>query len=225
MKEIAIKCYSSGRAKVRTKDVHVENENLATQIKIDFTETGYENYEKGVDLKTKQNLLRYFLGRDPVVIKELEYENTIWGEMVITPFVFSEENNLKARYLTDYSITIQRRDSLAGGAHGSGDAIIELKNILQLHIEDFNNPHQLTAEDIHLGNVQNYGIAIQEEMEADDDKVETLTNEKYVTPQRVRSTFISFGDLNNENSRIRSTFYTKDEIDHRKIDGKKIKRW
>ncbi len=51
---------------------------------------------------------------------------------------------------------------------------------LNLHLVDFNNPHQVTKAQIGLGNVQNYATATQAEAEAG------ASNARYMTPQRTR---------------------------------------
>ena len=113
MKKINIQCYDNGRATLKTKDVHIESENIASIIEVDFSQTEYKNYQKGLDIKSGSYLLRYFLGNDEIVFKELTYENTLPGELVITPFVFDEVNDRKVRYLTDYSVIIHKRTSIA----------------------------------------------------------------------------------------------------------------
>lgn len=113
MKKINIQCYDNGRASLKTKDVHIESENIASIIEVDFSQVEYKNYQKGLDIESGSYLLRYFLGNDEVVFKELTYENTLPGELVITPFVFDEVNDRKVRYLTDNSVIIHKRRSVA----------------------------------------------------------------------------------------------------------------
>ncbi len=113
MKKINIQCYDNGRATLNTKDVHIESENIASIIEVDFSQIEYKDYQKGIDIQSGSYLLRYFLGNDEVVFKELTYENTLPGELVITPFVFDEVNDRKVRYLTDYSVIIHKRRSIA----------------------------------------------------------------------------------------------------------------
>ena len=126
MKKINIQCYDNGRATLKTKDVHIESENIASVIEIDFSQTEYKNCQKGVDIESGSYLLRYLLGNDEVVFKELTYENTLPGELVITPFVFDEVNDRKVRYLTDYSAIIHKRRSIASqDAPDNVDLILE----------------------------------------------------------------------------------------------------
>jgi hypothetical protein len=49
-------------------------------------------------------------------------------------------------------------------------------NLLEAHISNYNNPHQTNAEQVGLGNVQNYGIATQADCAAG------TSNTLYVTP-------------------------------------------
>lgn len=52
-------------------------------------------------------------------------------------------------------------------------------NTLDAHLGNSNNPHNVTAAQVQLGNVQNYGIATQAEAEAG------TANNRYATPLRV----------------------------------------
>lgn len=126
MKKINIQCYDNGRATLKTKDIHIESENMASIIEVDFSQTEYKNYQKGVDIQSGSYLLRYLLGNDEVVFKELTYENTLPGELVITPFVFDEVNDRKVRYLTDNSVIIHKRRSIASqDVPDNADLILE----------------------------------------------------------------------------------------------------
>ncbi len=158
MKKINIQCYDNGRATLKTKDIHIESENIASVIEVDFSQVEYKDYQKGVDIQSGSYLLRYFLGNDEVVFKELTYENTLPGELVITPFVFDEVNDRKVRYLTDNSVIINKRESIASqDVPDNFDVILEdIKEFLEgetvgkldAHIEDLNNPHGVTAEQV-----------------------------------------------------------------------------
>lgn len=126
MKKINIQCYDNGRASLKTKDIHIESENIASIIEVDFSQVEYKNYQKGLDIESGSYLLRYFLGNDEVVFKELTYENTLPGELVITPFVFDEVNDRKVRYLTDNSVIIHKRRSVASqDVPDNADLILE----------------------------------------------------------------------------------------------------
>lgn len=161
MKKINIQCYDNGRASLKTKDIHIESENIASIIEVDFSQVEYKDYQKGLDIESGSYLLRYFLGNDEVVFKELTYENTLPGELVITPFVFDEVNDRKVRYLTDNSVIIHKRRSIASqDVPDNFDLILEeMSNLLEettdkigqkvdTHIEDLDNPHGVTAEQV-----------------------------------------------------------------------------
>jgi hypothetical protein len=91
MKQINVMCKPSGVAIVTTSDVHIDNESNASKIVIDFTLClDYLGENKWVDLVMGDGTsLRYDLGTEDIVTKELEYQNTIAGEMVITPFIYN----------------------------------------------------------------------------------------------------------------------------------------
>lgn len=96
--------------------------------------------------------------------------------------------------ITDDNITDLRNDKDLCGKVDSliaGD-VISLAEALDEHKTDNTNPHQVTKEQVGLGNVQNYGIATQSEAEAG------TSNTKYMTPLRVAqaiksTTKIAFG--------------------------------
>lgn len=53
------------------------------------------------------------------------------------------------------------------------------------HLEDFNNPHQVTKAQVGLGNVQNYPIATQAEA------ISGTRNDRYMTPDRTNEFYLS----------------------------------
>ena len=60
MKKINIQCYDNGRATLKTKDIHIESENIASIIEVDFSQVEYKDYQKGLDIESGSYLLRYF---------------------------------------------------------------------------------------------------------------------------------------------------------------------
>lgn len=72
----------------------------------------------------------------------------------------------------------------AGLTAAQGKALKVMFDALQQaannHINDLNNPHQVTAEQVALGNVQNFGIATQAEAETG------TAADKYMTPVRTK---------------------------------------
>ena len=80
---------------------------------------------------------------------------------------------------------------------------------LNLHLNNFNNPHQVTKTQVGLGSVLNYGIATQAEA------IAGTSNAKYMTPLRVAEAIVAQGgnligphiaDLNNPHQ------VTKDQV-------------
>lgn len=59
-------------------------------------------------------------------------------------------------------------------------ALQDLEQEFQNHLNDSNNPHDVTKSQIGLSNVQNYGVATQSEAEAG------TSNVKYMTPLRTK---------------------------------------
>lgn len=101
MKIIKVICKAIGTAIVTTGEVHSENENKASKIVIDFTELAlaYPDWNKWVDIVVDGEddiySMRYDLGTEIIVEKELEYENTIAGHMTITPFLYDGITKIK----------------------------------------------------------------------------------------------------------------------------------
>ena len=101
MKIVKVVCKAIGTAIVTTGEVHSENENKASKIVIDFTElaAAYPDWNKWVDIVVDGEddiySMRYDLGTEIVVEKELEYENTIAGHMTITPFLYDGVTKVK----------------------------------------------------------------------------------------------------------------------------------
>ena len=54
---------------------------------------------------------------------------------------------------------------------------------VNLHVNDFNNPHNVTKEQLGLSHIENYPIATKEEALAG-----TLSN-RYLTPERLKDVF------------------------------------
>jgi hypothetical protein len=101
MKIIKVIIKAIGTAIVTTGEVHSENENKASKIVLDFTEVAeaYPDWNKWVDIIVDGEVdiysMRYDLGTDIIVEKELEYENTLAGHMTITPFLYDGVSKIK----------------------------------------------------------------------------------------------------------------------------------
>ena len=76
----------------------------------------------------------------------------------------------------------------------------ELKNqydtIINNHISDISNPHNVSKIQVGLGNVLNYGIATKAEAQAG------TSNEKYMTPLRVQDFLNANGITTNDNGNV-----------------------
>ncbi|MDA3779719.1 MAG: hypothetical protein PF487_05770 [Bacteroidales bacterium] len=127
MKKISIVCYDSGKAKVTTSDVVINNENNATELEIDFSGTLYASENKWVDIVLSDgSSLRYDLGVGEIVTKDLEYPDTIAGEIIFTPFIYDGVNKIK--YRTNYSIIVyKQKEAGTSSAIERDDYIFELK--------------------------------------------------------------------------------------------------
>lgn len=65
-------------------------------------------------------------------------------------------------------------------------------SLLNPHLNDFNNPHQVTKAQVGLGNVQNYGVATTAEAQAG------VVSDKYMTPALTKSAIMGMvGDAFN----------------------------
>jgi len=104
-KSISVTCYNSGLAKVCTEDFNINNENNASLIKFDFTNTAYLGENKWVDIVLPDGTsLRYDLGPEDYIEFSMEYPVTVAGEMTITPFVYDGINKIK--YRADQTVLI-----------------------------------------------------------------------------------------------------------------------
>jgi|GEM_PF-2787776 len=129
MKKITVKCYNEGYATVTTSDFHIDNENKATQLEIDFSGTTYKEKEKWVDLIMSDGTsLRYDLGTAEIVTHELVYATSIKGFMTITPFIY--DGLEKHKYKTNTKVMIYEQHEA-----GSSEAIQRDDYIFQLKLQ------------------------------------------------------------------------------------------
>lgn len=129
MKKITIKCHDTGYATVTTSALHVENENKATQLEIDYSGTIHKDKAKWVDLIMSDGTsLRYDLGSDEKVTLDLDYAATIQGFMTITPIIY--DGIIKQKYITNTKIMIYEQPEA-----GSSDAIQRDDFIFQLKVQ------------------------------------------------------------------------------------------
>ena len=109
MKEINIICFDTGKANLTSEGLHISNENNASKLIIDFTNTGFADKNKWVDIVlTNGTSVRYDLGVDNVVELSLGYDETVPGEIIITPFIL--EGDFKVKYITNYNAIIRYQE-------------------------------------------------------------------------------------------------------------------
>jgi hypothetical protein len=129
MKKITVKCYNEGYATLTTSDFHIENENNATQLEIDYSGTTLKDKEKWVDLIMSDGTsLRYDLGFDEIVLLSLEYPTTIKGFMTITPMIY--DGLEKHKFKTNAKVMIYEQPEA-----GSSEAIARDDFIFQLKLQ------------------------------------------------------------------------------------------
>lgn len=90
------------------------------------------------------------------------------------------DENGNVQLVIDFINTLTSDRTDAGLSAAMGKA---LKGLIDGHVGAVDNPHQVTAEQLALGNVQNFGVASQEEAESG------TVSDKYLTPQRGKQLF------------------------------------
>lgn len=155
MKEINVTCYDSGRASVEVSDLHINNENYASVIKINFTNTEQLGVNKWVDLVAKDGTsLRYDLGVDDEVEVDMSYPSTIPGELIITPFVY--DGVKKVKYVPNRNIVIRNQEEAGDeAAILRDDYIFDLKQqVDNISAQDLRETATPTFEGVILKTVQ-----------------------------------------------------------------------
>lgn len=108
MKNITVTVYKNGTAKMTSEDLHIDIENNASKLTIDFTDIAedYPDIGKWVDIITSDNgAYRYDLGTDIIVSMDLRYENTVKGSVIITPFIY-DGVSVKVKFVNRNILTI-----------------------------------------------------------------------------------------------------------------------
>lgn len=98
------------------------------------------------------------------------YVKTDWKDHIVNP-----ESGEVIQQGTRF--TANRANNMEEGIHKAHENII-------LHEESKENPHAVTARQVGLGSVNNYGLATQAEAEAG------ASNVKYMTPQRTKEALL-----------------------------------
>lgn len=144
MKEITITCKDGGKAKVKTEDIHLNRENSATKVVLDFSETEYADKPKWLDIVSGSGeAFRYDLGDDEKPELELKYENTLSGRVTFTPFIY--DGSIKVKYKTNYDIVIKDQPE-------AGDKETATRDDFIFELEQRLNETQLgTWEEIYDG--------------------------------------------------------------------------
>lgn len=113
----------------------------------------------------------------PINIMELDTLNDLTKTLRET----SEQNKEKLEQLNEL---ISEMSMLSRGPKGDkgdpGPPNLEAQKDIDEHKQDKNNPHEVTKSQIGLGNVQNYGIALESQAKAG------VSNAVYMTPLRTK---------------------------------------
>jgi len=135
VKTIDIKCFNNGSATLTTPDLHLEGENLASLIKVDFSETTYKDAEKYIDIVNGKYQARHRLGTAEVVEYALDYKDTVPGTMIITPIAAIGEQ--KVKYKCNYNLTITRLPDVTTEIRPDdvGDYLISLQRAIDDRLE------------------------------------------------------------------------------------------
>jgi hypothetical protein len=133
VKEIKIICYDTGKAKLTSSDSHISQENKASKIVVDFSETMYNDCEKWCDVVLANGTsLRYELGTDAEVEFNITNALTIPGALIITPFI-TKIDGTKVKYVPNVEIAIIKQiESGDEEAVERDDYIFELKERLDV---------------------------------------------------------------------------------------------
>ena len=108
MKEINIICNANGTADLTTSSIHIDNENNASKLIIDFSNVpSCIGLDKWVDLILPNDTsLRYDLGNDDIVELSLENFLTVKGYVTVTPFALDTLNDIKIKFYPNKKLKI-----------------------------------------------------------------------------------------------------------------------
>lgn len=120
----------------------------------------------------------------PVKIVELDTFNDLTKSLRET----SEQNKEKLEQLNEL---ISEMSMLSRGPKGDkgdpGPPNLEAQKDIDEHKQDKNNPHEVNKSQVGLGNVQNYGIALESQAKAG------VSNAVYMTPLRTKQAIEALG--------------------------------
>jgi uncharacterized protein YceH (UPF0502 family) len=168
----------------------ITNPNLTGKILVDYQVVGgiFYNFKPLLD-----NMLSSL---------DLDERHISWGDILGTPDVFppvAHMHDIGDLYGFEYLVEAIGflRDSIIMGDIRSYEEVMAnimiLAQLLNDHIQDFNNPHQVTKTQVGLNKVENFPIATQLEAE------EGIRNDRYMTPLRVKeATLILAGNILNQ---------------------------
>ena len=165
----------------------VIEDSTVTEVEIDYQVVGGEY---STSIEAIENMIAA-LAVDNRPVK--------WGQIIGKPNAFPPTSHLHDVgdiYGFEYTVAAlySIRDAILVGDQASHQELIDmftrmvgdvdaeldaLRLLFQAHVNDKENPHQVNATQVGLGNVQNFSIATQPEAEQG-----TATN-RYMTPQRV----------------------------------------
>lgn len=176
----------------------ITDESLGTEYSIDYQVVGGEFSDSTYAIQQM------------VAALSIDDRAVSWGDLLGKPEQFAPAphlHDLGDIYGFEYLTVMleQIRQAILTGDNASHQAIYDyvdhqdglisdrqtqVENDLAAHITDYNNPHHVTASDVGLGNVQNYGIATVADAQAG------TSNVLYMTPANTKAAIAQqAGDL------------------------------
>ena len=147
-------------------------------------------------------------GEDPIELGGLHYEATckadeyIWGKALTGDAVLN--------------VRIQGTVDPGEDTTYISNSLNTLRQEFEYHINDFENPHKVTKQQVGLGNVPNYGVATESEA------IAGTVNNKFMTPHLVNLAVTTWLNLNtgmspqtvmSGNTTSRTTGWTNEDCD------------
>jgi len=189
MKEIHIKCFDDGYATIVQTAFTIDNENNATQLIIDYSETIHKDKNKWVDLIMADGTsLRYDLGVAEIPTLNLTYAMTIPGYMTVTPLIY--DGDIKEKYITNFKIKIHEQEEAGNGeAISRDDYIFDLKQ--QVDTWDAKHKHiaqLLEGEALDYSLISDYPIVMFQVHDPNTGRTETFN---YLVKPEIDAMYIS----------------------------------
>ena len=169
-----------------------------TPVSIYYTETNTAPTDKQISAA----------GEDPIELGGLHYEATckadeyIWGKALTGDAVLN--------------VRIQGTVDPGEDTTYISNSLNTLRQEFEYHVNDFENPHKVTKQQVGLGNVPNYGVATESEA------IAGTVNNKFMTPHLVNLAVTTWLNLNtgmspqtvmSGNTTSRTTGWTNEDCD------------